>query len=685
MQVDSKNIDFRFFNNKTLLPEKRTVKKKGPSGKATLKEDDAEKDINIRLLDEARTYWDAMLDFRTRRVRNRKYERGDQWHETMTNPDDATETITEEEYITNQGKVPLKQNMIRQVVKNILGQYRMNPTKTLVVSYEREDQVSGEVLTNAIRNVHEINHTSELDSRTMEEFLLSGLPINKITYSYIKERDKEDIMIRTPNPNRIFFNTDIEDIRMNELRMIGELLDVTFDELCSVFAHNEKDVQLLKNWYYNQNPEDSPFYAGDGFTPNRLDSIDFYLTTEGNKCRIVELWYLKADWRVYAHDYLDGTYKIVDYTLDEIKQVNQERMEVGELNGIPQDQVPLIEAENKYEQFWCVKYLTPYGNTLAQMETPYLHQEHPYSLAPYPLLDGEVWGFVEDIIDQQRYINRLITLLDFIMGYSAKGVLFIYEDMIPDGMNENDIADEWTKFNGVVKLKRPKQGQADYPKQIYANSVNIGAQELLSLQMKLLQDISGVHAAIQGQTPKSGTPSSLYAQEAQNATINLKDFFEHYNYFKKRRDTKVLKVLRQYWKGKRRLTTSGTASNIDASMYDADSIKNMEVEVVVTQGQDTPVYRQIIDDILFRLMEAQQIDIAMFLENSSLPFADKLLEQIKQRQQQQQQVAEQGGGQGLPPEMLEEAANVQQQASSDMDPQARELVEKLLQGVGQQG
>ena len=37
----------------------------------------------------------------------------------------------------------------------------------------------------------------------------------------------------------------------------------------------------------------------------------------------------------------------------------------------------------------------------------------------FPMVNGKSYGLVEELIDQQRYINRLIALLDFIMGASA--------------------------------------------------------------------------------------------------------------------------------------------------------------------------------------------------------------------------------------------------------------------------
>ena len=65
----------------------------------------------------------------------------------------------------------------------------------------------------------------------------------------------------------------------------------------------------------------------------------------------------------------------------------------------------------KSSQFW---YVNSQGS-----EEKRLFPEHPICCCFTPL-DGEVWGFVEDIIDQQKYINRLIVLQDMIISASAK-------------------------------------------------------------------------------------------------------------------------------------------------------------------------------------------------------------------------------------------------------------------------
>ena len=57
--------------------------------------------------------------------------------------------------------------------------------------------------------------------------------------------------------------------------------------------------------------------------------------------------------------------------------------------------------------------------------------------------------------DQQISINRLITLLDFMIGSSAKGVLLFPEELLPEGYTMDDISDESVED---TRPKRQKRG-----------------------------------------------------------------------------------------------------------------------------------------------------------------------------------------------------------------------------------
>lgn len=82
---------------------------------------DADYPKNIELLARAMECWDNLAGFRSDRERNKRFTYGDQWGDTI---DVGGERMREEEYIRSQGNVPLKNNMIRRLVRNVLGVFR---------------------------------------------------------------------------------------------------------------------------------------------------------------------------------------------------------------------------------------------------------------------------------------------------------------------------------------------------------------------------------------------------------------------------------------------------------------------------------------------------------------------------------------------------------------------------------
>lgn len=655
-------IDFKKFNLDTIgsKPKKR-------NNAVTISERVKE---NQLLLQRCMMHWMALQDFRDRAIRNHKYYRGDQWHEKMTHPD-TDEVITEEAYIRSQGRIPLKQNIIRIMVKNILGQFRVNKTKTMVISRTREGASESEMLTNSLNAVHDVNQARELDARELEKFLNSGAAGYRIRFEHFKTRNTEDVKFTPVNLFQMFFNTDINDIRLEGMRLIGMFHDMDPDSVLAAFSTDPKQAEKIKEWYKGAADKNavSTIY---GLDAQRIKDLNFMIPNDLDKWRVYEVWELKAEWRLYVHDYLDGSYKIeTERTHSDLVMENQKRIQMAEEVGIPADKVPLMDISHKYDQYWYGKYLTPMGDVLWEGETTYEHGEHPFVLLLYPLTNGEVWGFTEDIIDQQRYINRLISMIDFIIGNSAKGVLLAPEGSVPDDEDPASWAAKWSKFDGVLFYK-PKPG-VPIPQQVSANSVNIGANELLALQMRLMNEISGVHGAIQGQAPKAGTPSSLYAQEAQNATLNTLDMLETFNWFRQRRDYKALKVVVQHY-GKRNILISGADYDKQASQYDPEKAKNMEWDLVLTQSLDAPAYRHMVDNLLYELLTSQAIDIEMFLENSAAPFADKMLAQIRAKKKEAEEM-------GMAPDMngvRELMPQVQQEAQQRANPVAMQQIDGVL-------
>lgn len=624
-------------------------------------------DDNLTLLWRCARDWDAMDYLRKEHSRNLRYKNGDQWSDTVPDPDHPHRTIREDALISRSGKVPLKHNYIQQYIRNIHGQLLSSPTQTVVYARSRDDQPLGEMLTNALQACHQLNRIRKIDINVVEELCLTGIACAKVRYGYWSTKNRTDGKIDLVNINRLFFNADIEDPRLTDIRRIGELHDYTFDDLVRNFATCSEDVQALREIYgiCHDHTKLENLYENHA---SRLQNLNFLYTNDLGKYRVIEVWERLGRWVLYIHDYADGTEEIyTELTMQEVEAINASRIEQGMAAGIAPDTVKLIYAREQYEYYWRVKYLTPNGYCIKETESPYAHEEHPYVLAAMPVIDGRFKAVLSDVIDIQRYINRLLTLLDFIIGASAKGLLMVPQECIPDDMDIQDFAREYVKTNGVILIK--KGAYDKLPKQISMNGTNIGAWEMFAQEMNIMQQISGLNGAVQGQVPRANTPSSLYAQQAQNSMMNFVVLFENYNMFCEERDEKLLKVLMQYYTTRRYIGTNGKTAGEMAKFYEPEMAQKIEdFNLTAAKSNDTPVFRQMTDDLLMKLLESGRIPLEIFLNNCSLPGADKLLAEVKS-------FNEQAAAGQIDPEAL---TQLQQAAQQNADPNAMAMMQRYM-------
>lgn len=297
-----------------------------------------------------------------------------------------------------------------------------------------------------------------------------------------------------------------------------------------------------------------------------------------------------------------------------------------------EDDIPQITATWMIDHYWYYYYLTPFGHILKEGETPYEHKSHPYVFKAYPFIDGEIHSFVADVIDQQRYTNRLITLYDFIMRASAKGALLFPEGCEPDGFSMEEIAEEWSRFDGIVMYK-PKPG-IPAPQQIASNSTQIGITELLNLQLKFFEDISGVNGALQGKPGYANQSAALYNQQTQNATTSLLDLLDSFSGFVKDGATKDVKNMQQFYDTKRIFNIAGKNAQVE---YDPKRIRDVDFDLSIIESTATPAYRQMANEILMQLWQAQAISVEQLLEHGDFPFADDLLQSLQSQKEQLEQ------------------------------------------------
>lgn len=417
--------------------------------------------------------WLAAEDFRRRRRRNKQFTFGNQWSERIFN---GSKFETEESEAIRHGRKPLTNNLIGQLVRTIVGRYRAAVDAADLYN----DGISRR---NALR---------ELDGRMMEEFLISGAAVQKIS---LDERNgTPELWVDNVDLRRFFVNP-YRDLRGLDIDIIGQLHDLTPEQIVSKCAPDspsraEAILDLCRK-------QASMAPASSGILGNANDDDpDFHFSDINGKIRLVEVW-------------------------------SKELFRNSE--------------SGKVSPKWICRLFLGRGELLQSFPSPYLHGSHPYAVKHYPLTDGEVHSYVESLVDNQRYINRLITLVDHIMATSAKGALLFPTELVPENFDIREIALRWASPDAIIPINTSgPASNAPMPTQITSKGTADGAYRLLETQLRLFEKESGVNEVLTGNTSPGNTGNEAYKARLEAAGIVLLDILETFADFRDRRDAKIV-------------------------------------------------------------------------------------------------------------------------------------------------
>ena len=628
---------------------------------------------SIEILEMVDTTWAAGSSFRRQTERSSRYYKGDQWKDKVVirHRDGTTETLTEEEYIERQGRPALKQNLIRPLVRTIIGQLRLNPYKSLVYARQADGQPAADMMTSALEGVHAMNDKNERDARLFETYLVSGAAIYNTGYRFDSERKMPYPYYKAIDPSRYFQTVAASDVCGEDVDFCGDFFDTSILDIKSMYAKTKKQEKELEEIYGNNSRRD--VVQNIQFITSNAENTSPRISLGTGECRVIRVCRKEGHWDLAVHDYSDASWET--YNLKENPNVKaaidseiRRRKQMANELGVDYEDGSnrlLIEYEEKYVTSWVYYHLSPWGHILWTQDSPYEHNSHSYVAKYYPLFEGQAYGMVFDLIDQQRAINRNYIMHDFITSAAAKGVLLVPEEAIPDDMDIEDFADEWSKYNGVIKY-RAKDG-VKQPEQVVARNFNVGQFDMINLQMRMMNDIGGVHDAMQGKSLGTGTPSSLYQQAVHNSQANILDYVESFAWLLMKRDYKMVQIIKQFYDEPRNVPSTGKHKT--PQIYDPSVVRNYDFFNEVSKSNDTPVARLYLDTMLFQLLQQKLITLKMYLEESSAPFSESLLQKVNAME------AQIAGGQ-MPSQ--EQIANLSQGVPQSSDGSLAQLQQMLM-------
>lgn len=657
---------------KKLIPKSRfTGRMVNPD---TLKErerllHDDQKKFNLPLLTRAEAAWMAQAETRKEWLRNLRYVRGDQWSDYVE--DENGERVLERNRIAARtGGVALQNNHLIKIVNTLMGIYSRSATMPVCFARQENADTKSQMMTRALKTNWDNNEMKDLLESEFFQMIVGGTSIVKEVWA---EHDGiDDSYTYKVDLGHAFWEAEGTDPRHWDISMIGEFRDYTIGELAATFAESEYDYnQLLEIYkpYLNQ-------LATIHKTRNDYSEGSWNYPMATNLCRVYEIWTKEHKPGIRCKDIMNTEqplYHIDPRDLPNIQAENERRIALGREQGIADDDIPLIEYKGKglgykiYE-YWHYWALTPDGRILVDYDSPFEHGSHPYTIKMHLYANGRTTPFISCIIDQQRYINRLITLNDLLINSSIKNLKMIPSDLVPAGMSQREFARQAVELDGFMFYEPQNRMTNAEPKVITQNATNIGIHELLQVQLSSINDITNVHGALQGKAPNAGTSAQLYLMESQNATTSIATLLNKFSRFENNVARKKMKTIHQYYQEPRNISVEQSSGYVMFQTYDPKAVRDIDFDVKIGEAAETPVSRMFTNKQLEEWAAAGWIDLHDVLTYGYYPN----LEELKQRIAASKEMVEQANG-GVP---------VQGDQVQGANQETAALLQNILRGNG---
>lgn len=612
--------------------------------------------------------WMNKDSFRQERARVLRYLFGNQWGDIINVH--GLGNITEEDLIKLQGNVPLKNNVMISLWSTVYGIHAKQETEPVCYARHQDAKELSDNMSAALQTNWQNTYMSELLDTAFAEYLISG---TSFCYETFEERNGlHDAYTDYINPYFMFWEGG-SDPAHRDIHMIGCLREYTREELYFCFAKPEYNLTIDKL--------NEIFHIGDTLPAapthqqnevNELDNVSFYRPSNPNCCRVIEVWREEVKPRYQCYDPLatsqvDKYFRVEKKDLKAVRDINLQRKALYDEQDVSNEKRAYITATEIVDKYWQYYFLAPDGRILCEGECPYDYKDHPFTVSLYPYINGEIHPFMGFFIDQQRYINRTVMMGDMALKNSAKGMTFLPLSMRPDGMTIEEYANQKTKFDAVFVYDdtKPAAQRSERKPEFFTHSaMNIGHMEMLQLQMNMIHEVSGVHDAVQGKTPTSGTSAARYAMESQNATTTIYPLIKKFNSFEERAAMKKCITMQQFYEEGRDITPRKSDEQI---FYRANAARDVKFNVSIKNSASSAAFLQLGNDMLDKLLEGGLIDARTYLKHYDAPGVDKILQDLDSYQQQLQ-----NGQQPAAPVQIP-GANQQQAATAT----------QLLHGPGQ--
>lgn len=437
---------------------------------------------------------------------------GDQWDETVRNDLEAD------------NRPVFTFNRVAGFIRGICGLETSTRTSATVFAREIDDSGVADVRNAAIRYVRESCDADDEESDAFKDMLICGLGWTETLFT--TEEDPEgEIVIERVDPAHMRWDTSARKRGLADRRWNARIKWLPYDTIKDVWGKKKADEIAATATTDTEFLEDLFGKAHDATEAHNYEAEGGNIV-HTNNIPVVQFQYVKTAFFMSFTNPLTGA-------VEEVSEDDYDEIEAKfAANGIVLD-----GARIKHRQYRQLIYSG--GTELEEAELPCRGFTFNVITGVRDRNNGSWYGFIRDLMDPQRWINKFFSSMADVVASQAKGGLLAEADAFVDKANaENDWANPrsivWLKRDGLNKIKERTNA-----------GVPAGLNQLLDFTVSSLPQVAGVNLEFLGMASRE-QPGVLEHQRKQAAIATLAEFFNALRLYRKQQTRVLLQFIDEF-------------------------------------------------------------------------------------------------------------------------------------------
>lgn len=561
---------------------------------------------------------------------NSAFVQGNQW------------TSEEREAFYLQKRLPYVFDQISPKVNAILGVHTSRRVEASVVPTEPGDEPLAQVATRLVRWCEQINRFDSIENEVFADMIVKRLGATVVRWQLSDTLSGRPVVERIP-VYQLMWDPTSTDVNLSDARWMARIQPMSRLDAIEQWPEHEEIIANAASLGI-----DNVLNNYDVMTP-RQQEYAYAVDAIRDRARRGEIIIVEHFERIKHY-----TYIVSDEIATELTEYDDEGVAQSHLEGLitqyaeggenlldedGNDKVRIIRLERTR-----LVYSVLIGGECVIREVTEL-PDFPWQVAFCYHDDGEYWSFVDQLIDPQRFANRMISELDNQIGRGNKNIMTVVEARLKRGFGIKDLNEEKSKVSPTIPVL-----SHDALNIVPNQAVQQELPTAISLAIDHMTDVVGGRNALGLQENAAESGAAVRARQ-EAAGMARMPVFTHVNEWRRRVTEMCLWYMRRYLAPGQQLRILGDEGKpewIQASSEVLDSLANVRMDIVINEAIDTGTAkeRQFVQlkELFQTIGSALPPDVAIMamLEYSSLEQStkDKIVAMLPMVQEYQAKQAE---------------------------------------------